>query len=273
MDHRRWNPYLMASRENSIFPDLDNVNLSNNLLEYNMEKNLDINNEIYNTLGDRWYTAQDDPVALLRSESKTKAPWVIQNIKEFFGNKKDLKILDVGCGAGFLSNRLALESYRVTGVDLSEDSLRIAKKYDKTGAVEYQIADANQLPFKNNQFDVVTAMDFLEHVTNPQEIITEISRVLSPGGLFFFHTFNRNLLSHLVIIKMVEWLVKNTPKNMHVPNLFIKPQELMEYCRQNGMSICKMTGIRPKLSTIMLKDKKTLKKNSSEPSVTLTKGF
>ena len=212
-----------------------------------MEK---VNNDIYNLYGDRWYTAFDDPVALLRAESKTKAPWIIEKLRSNQLVNSDTKILDVGCGAGFLSNELVKLDMQVTGVDLSEESLKVAARHDITGRVTYQAADAYHLPFADHSFDVVTAMDFLEHVENPNEVIKEFSRVLKPKGLFIFHTFNRNPLAHLVIIKMVEWLVKNTPKHMHVINLFITPAELTNYCQNNQLIVESMTGIKPVFSSI-----------------------
>lgn len=212
----------------------------------------EINNAIYETLGERWYEAWDDPVALLRSESRVKHPWILNKIRELFGEAK-VEILDVGCGAGFLTNEFALKGYPITGVDLSGESLKVAGNYDKTKSVKYLEADALQLPFADGSFDVVTCMDFLEHVKNPELYIREISRVLKPDGVFFFHTFNRNPLSWLFVIKGVEWLVKNTPKHMHVIDLFIKPSELAGFCKESGMKVGEMTGIRPVFSSIPLK--------------------
>src|SRR5690606_17460525 len=193
-------------------------------MEFAMETSSKINNEIYDSLGERWYTAYDDPIALLRAENRVKLPWIVERI--IMHKIENPLILDVGCGAGFLCNELSEKGYRVKGIDLSRESLAIARQYDKTKLVEYQIADAYKLPFQANSFDVITCLDFLEHVDRPHEVIREISRVLKPGGLFFFHTFNRNILSWLLIIKAVELLVKNTPKDMHVIDLFIKPSEL-----------------------------------------------
>ncbi len=218
-----------------------------------MENRSEINNELYNLLGERWYTAYDDPVALLRQESKTKIPWILDRIKNEYGQDKNREILDVGCGGGFLSNRLSQEGYAVSAVDLSEESLYVARKYDQTNRVRYQKADAYHLPYANAQFDVVSAMDFLEHVEEPERVIKEVSRVLKPGGLFFFHTFNRNLLANIVIIRMVKALVKNTPKNMHVIELFITPKELTKFCLNHDMQVTEMTGLRPRFSTITLK--------------------
>lgn len=217
-------------------------------------KNSKVNNDIYDTYGDRWYVADDDPVALLRAESKTKSPWIIQKIRENNLLSNSTKVLDVGCGAGFLSNELALQNLQVTGVDLSEESLRVAACHDSTKSVHYQIADAYKLPFADQSFDVITAMDFLEHVERPNEVILEFSRILKPNGLFIFHTFNRNLISYLVIIKFVEWFVKNTPKNLHVLPLFIKPVELEKYCVEALLVPKEMVGIKPVFSTIPLKN-------------------
>ena len=213
-----------------------------------------VNNEFYNLYGDRWYTADDDPIALLRAESKTKSPWIIEKIKKFSLLNTETKVLDVGCGAGFLSNELALAGLQVTGVDLSEESLRVAHNHDVTKKVIYQTADAYKLPFADQSFDIITAMDFLEHVDRPNDVIKEFSRVLKPKGLFIFHTFNRNPIAFIVIIKFVEWFVKNTPKDMHVLNLFIKPKELSQYCLNSKMLTHEMIGIKPMFRTIPIKN-------------------
>ncbi len=215
---------------------------------------MSVNNEIYHSLGERWYTAFDDPVALLRQETKTKAPWVIEKLRSHFGSHRRLKILDVGCGAGFLTNRLALESHEMVGLDVAAESLTVARNHDQTKSVSYVFADAYALPFPDRSFDAVSAMDFLEHVERPEQIIAEISRVLKPDGLFFFHTFNRNWTAYLVIIKFVEWFVRNTPKNMHILKLFLKPAEVEAFCNQQGMRMVALTGIRPLFSTLTLRN-------------------
>lgn len=212
-----------------------------------------VNNDIYDTLGERWYEAYDDPVALLRAESKVKTPWILERIKNHGLLFNTTKVLDVGCGAGFLSNELACHSLNVTGVDLSDDSLKVASRHDSTKSVHYHNANAYELPYEDHSFDVVTALDFLEHVDDPAKAIQEFSRVLKPNGLFFFHTFNRNILAHLVVIKFVEWLVSNTPKDMHIIELFIKPKELKQYNTQVGLDTKEMIGIKPILSSIPLK--------------------
>ena len=212
----------------------------------------EVNNQIYETYGERWYTADDDPIALLRAESKAKLPWVLNEIQKI-GAKNKQTVLDVGCGGGFLSNALAQNGLAVTGVDLSEESLRIAKAHDITGTIQYLPADAYHLPFADQSFDVVTVMDFLEHVERPADVVKECARVLKPGGILIYHTFNRNWLAWIVIIKLVEWLVKNTPKDMHILRLFIKPKELENFCSEAGLSVQSVTGLRPVIMSLTLK--------------------
>lgn len=204
-----------------------------------------INNDFYETLKDQWYTADDHPIALLRAENAVRAPWVIEEIARRIGNKAH--ILDIGCGGGFLSNPMADAGYDVTGIDLSEASLAVAEENDASKNVKYLKADAYALPFEDNSFDVACAMDILEHVNNPEILIREAARVVRPGGLFFFHTFNRNWVSNLVIIKGVDWFVKNAPKNMHVYNLFIKPDELKSICLTHNLHVATMRGFEPKI--------------------------
>ena len=215
----------------------------------------EINNDLYHDLGDRWYTAKDDPVALLRAEGKTKNPWVMRTIQNHFPDRDpcEVKILDVGCGAGFLTNYLAKKNFNLIGMDVSKSSLEVARKFDETKRVNYLPGDAYQLPFLDHSFDVVTCMDFLEHVDQPAKVVQEISRVLKPNGIFIFHTFNRNPLSHLVIIKGVEWFVKNTPEHMHIIDLFVKPEELKNYCAQAGLNVKLLKGIAPKVSMAFFK--------------------
>jgi 2-polyprenyl-6-hydroxyphenyl methylase / 3-demethylubiquinone-9 3-methyltransferase len=236
-----------ATSQISVFHDSGVRCLSNYLLELFMRKqNRDVNNELYHQLGERWYTAQDDPVALLRAESRLRNPWVREVLRKKSG-PEPLKILDVGCGGGFLSNFLAQVGHKVTGVDLSEESLAVARQYDSTQNVSYLRRDARSLEFPDASFDVVCAMDFLEHVDSPGEVIRECARTLKPGGLFFFHTFNRNWISYLIAIRGVEWVVKNVPQDLHVYPLFIKPMELVQYCSDAGLRLAEIKGMRPQI--------------------------
>jgi 2-polyprenyl-6-hydroxyphenyl methylase/3-demethylubiquinone-9 3-methyltransferase len=202
-----------------------------------------INNDFYHDLGERWQTASDHPIALLRAENRLRNPWIANSIPS------PSRILDMGCGAGFLTHEMAQYGHDAVGVDLSEESLAIAQKLDSTGRIQYLKADAAAVPFPDASFDVVCAMDLLEHVENPAAVVQEASRLLKPGGLFFFHTFNRTPLSWFLVIKGVEWSVKNTPDRMHVYRLFLKPQELEKICNDNRLLVKELRGVSVKFTS------------------------
>ncbi|WP_394846791.1 bifunctional 2-polyprenyl-6-hydroxyphenol methylase/3-demethylubiquinol 3-O-methyltransferase UbiG [Pendulispora brunnea] len=219
-------------------------------MESNRHSLRGVNNAIYSELGDRWYEADDDPVALLRAESRLLGPWVAQQLEQRAGR---CNVLDVGCGAGFLANDLARRGHHVTGLDFAAEALDVARAHDPTRSVTYCHGDARSLPFADGSFDAVCAMDFLEHVEDPARIVAEVSRVLAPNGLFVFHTFNRNWLAWLVIIKGVEWFVRNTPVDMHVLHLFRRPAELARICNASGLRGVRFIGSRPRFGRALWK--------------------
>lgn len=207
-----------------------------------MERTPSVNNAFYDELKERWLSAKDHPIALLRAENRIRIPWILSKVQ------KGSRVLDIGCGAGFLTHALDEAGHTVSGIDLSESSLEIARL--KSPRVDYQKADAYALPYPNDSFDCVFAMDVLEHVDDPAQLIQEASRVLKPKGLFFFHTFNRTPLSYLLVIKGVEWTVANTPKRMHLYSHFIKPNELRAHLKNCSLFIEEISGFIPKLFSL-----------------------
>jgi 2-polyprenyl-6-hydroxyphenyl methylase/3-demethylubiquinone-9 3-methyltransferase len=203
-----------------------------------------VNNQLYDDLLDRWYDAQDDPVALLRSQHELLVPWIKQEIRKNIGYHG--RVLDLGCGAGLLTNQVAQAGYQVTGIDISGSSLKVAKERDMTKSVDYVEGDVYKLPFKNHSFDVVIATDLLEHVSDPRQVVSEASRVLQPGGLFFFHTFSKNPLAWAFVIEGMKFFVRNTPDHLHVYSLFISPKDLKRILKDCGLSdIPELRGMRP----------------------------
>lgn len=203
-----------------------------------------INNELYKSLGEKWYHG-NDYVGLLRSEAKTRNPWIISNIQKHYHER--IEVLDIGCGGGLLTNELSKMNYNVTGLDIHEEVLQVARNYDPYKKVKYIRANALDLPFENGSFDVVCEMDFLEHVDDYQQALREGVRVLKKNGLFFFHTFNKNIFSWVFVIKGMEWFVKSTPKNLHVYHLFIKPNKLIENFKVLGCHKIELLGLSPKI--------------------------
>jgi 2-polyprenyl-6-hydroxyphenyl methylase/3-demethylubiquinone-9 3-methyltransferase len=227
-----------------------------------------INNAFYDDLRSEWHEGEDNPLVLLRAENALRNPWIDTIVQERL--KKKCSVLDIGCGGGLLTNFLSLQGYAVCGVDLSEESLEQAQERDVTKNVIYTQASAYSLPYAKQQFDVVCAMDLLEHVERPDKVIEEAGRVLKKGGLFFFHTFNRNFLSWLMIIKGVEWFVPNTPPNMHVYPLFLKPLEVKKMCLSHGMKVEEIKGVSPEMKSLAFWKMIFMRKLSSKIRFTFT---
>jgi 2-polyprenyl-6-hydroxyphenyl methylase/3-demethylubiquinone-9 3-methyltransferase len=204
-----------------------------------------VNNDWYADLGARWYAADDTPIALLRAESRARNPWIADEITRVLG-PGPRRVLDLGCGAGFLANYLAARGHRVTGVDTTAENLDVARAHDGTASVRYELGDACALGYPAASFDVVCAMDLLEHVEQPARLIAEAARVLVPNGLFVFHTFNRTWQAKLIVIKGVAWFVRNAPKDLHVQRLFITPDELTAMCQGHQLAAPELHGSRPR---------------------------
>jgi 2-polyprenyl-6-hydroxyphenyl methylase/3-demethylubiquinone-9 3-methyltransferase len=205
-----------------------------------------VNNQFYDELGERWYNDDEHIIALLRAESRLKLEYV-RKILSTHTRGSSSRVLDIGCGAGFLSNGLAADDYEVTGVDQSAGSLAVAERHAPEGkSVSYRPADAYALPFADASFDAVLMMDFLEHVDEPGRAIAEASRVLRAGGLLIFYTFNRTLPSKFLAIDAVELIARDCPKHFHVWHLFIKPEELKEMAARAGLSVMAFQGLRPR---------------------------
>lgn len=204
-----------------------------------------VDNAWYAELGARWYEADDTPIALLRAEARLRNPWIADQLVRSFG-ARPVRVLDLGCGAGFLSNFLAARGHEVTGLDLSTENLVVARARDATRSAHYVQGDALSLPFPDGRFDVVCAMDLLEHVEDPAQLLGEAARVLAPGGLLVFHTFNRTWQANLVVVKGVSWFVSNTPEDLHVHRLFLQPSEVEAMCRVHGLDLTTLIGARPR---------------------------
>jgi 2-polyprenyl-6-hydroxyphenyl methylase/3-demethylubiquinone-9 3-methyltransferase len=208
-----------------------------------------INNQFYKELGERWYSSRGGAVALLRIEKRTINPWCIRQIERIYPGQSALKILDVGCGGGFLTLELAQKNWKVTGVDVSESILEVGRSRDTRKEVNWVNGTAENLPLPDRYFDVVCMMDVLEHVHEPRLALKEASRVLKPGGTFIFHTFNRTWLSWLFAVKGLNWFIKDSVKNIHDWSMFIKPSELEEWMNEVGLELDHFQGIRPRLWT------------------------
>lgn len=204
-----------------------------------------VNNAFYDELGDRWYEDDTHAVAILRAESRLKVQYVLGVLAEN-GVKPPAKILDVACGAGFLSIPLAEAGYEVRGIDLSAGSLAAAaKRGTHLPNLAFAHENALQLEAPDASYDAVLLMDFLEHVTEPEAAVREAARALKPGGVMVFHTFNRTPVARLLAIKALEVFTRDCPDHVHVYELFIKPKELEAMTLRAGIGVRDVRGLRP----------------------------
>ncbi|BBP01460.1 bifunctional 2-polyprenyl-6-hydroxyphenol methylase/3-demethylubiquinol 3-O-methyltransferase UbiG [Sulfuriferula nivalis] len=155
-------------------------------------------------------------------------------------------VLDVGCGGGILSESMANRGAQVTGIDLAEKSLKVAKLHLlETGAqVNYQCIAVETLAEQQPaSFDVVTCMEMLEHVPDPASIIRACATLVKPGGWVFFSTLNRNPKSYLYAIVGAEYVLNMLPRGTHDYAKFIKPSELSRHARDAGLAINDIIGM------------------------------
>lgn len=156
------------------------------------------------------------------------------------------KVLDVGCGGGILSESLFFKGAEVTGIDLGEKALNVAKLHQlESGAkVDYQLIAVEALAeISPHSFDVITCMEMLEHVPNPNAIVAACAKLVKPNGFVFFSTINRNPKAYLQAVIGAEYILNMLPKGTHDYSKFIKPSELSSWAREAGLNIEGMRGL------------------------------
>ena len=156
------------------------------------------------------------------------------------------RVLDVGCGGGILSEAIARCGATVTGIDLSEKPLKVARLHllESGLAVDYQLASAEDFSVRNRErFDVVTCMELLEHVPDPASTVAACASLVKPGGRVFFSTINRNPKAYLFAVIGAEYLLKMLPKGTHDYARFIKPSDLSRWCRDAGLEPLELKGM------------------------------
>jgi 2-polyprenyl-6-hydroxyphenyl methylase/3-demethylubiquinone-9 3-methyltransferase len=155
-------------------------------------------------------------------------------------------ILDVGCGGGILAEALAQQGAQVTGIDMAELSLKVARLHLHESALEidYQLSTVEAFAeHQVAQFDIVTCLEMLEHVPDPASVITSAARLLKPGGVLFLSTINRNPKAFALAILGAEYILGMLPRGTHEYKKFIKPSEIAAQLRACGMQVNDISGM------------------------------
>lgn len=156
------------------------------------------------------------------------------------------KVLDVGCGGGILSEGLAQRGADVTGIDMGEAPLQVARLHSLESGVSvtYRQITAEELAEQEaGQYDIVTCLEMLEHVPDPASVIRACATLCKPGGHVYFSTINRNPKSYAMAVVGAEYILKMLPKGTHEYSKFIRPSELSSWVRAAGLQLQDMTGM------------------------------
>lgn len=160
---------------------------------------------------------------------------------------KDKRVIDIGCGGGLLSEGMAALGAQVTGIDLSEKALSVARLhlYESGHVIDYRLISAEAMAAEApGSFDHVTCLEMLEHVPDPASTVAACARLVKPGGQVFLSTLNRNAKAYLIAVLGAEYLLQLLPRGTHDYSRFLKPAELAQLCRKAGLEVLEITGLR-----------------------------
>jgi 2-polyprenyl-6-hydroxyphenyl methylase/3-demethylubiquinone-9 3-methyltransferase len=195
------------------------------------------------TLSSHWWDAAG-PFRSLHELNPTRVGYIRDHIQEHFGKKslKDLKILDVGCGGGLLSEPLARLGAVVTGIDATEENIVVAK--DHANEVDLKITYTHTtVESLKEKYDVVCALEIVEHVANLEAFVDACCQRVRPGGLIFLSTLNRTLKSYLLGIIAAEYILRWVPRGTHQWDKFVRPDELQKLLIENKCDMFNCSGL------------------------------
>lgn len=194
----------------------------------------------FGELAHRWWDPHSE-FKPLHDINPLRLDWIDQSI-----GLAGKRILDVGCGGGLLSEGMAARGAAVTGIDLSEKPLGVARLHllESGQKVDYRKIAVEQLADEMpGAFDAVTCLEMLEHVPNPSSVIAACARLVKPGGQVFLSTLNRNPKSYLFAVIGAEYVLKMLPKGTHDYAKFIKPSELARWAKLANLEPAELVGM------------------------------
>ena len=196
--------------------------------------------EKFSNLAHRWWDPQGE-FRPLHEINPLRLEWIDRHAQ-----LDGKQVLDVGCGGGILAEAMARRGAHVTGIDLSDQGLKVAELHllESRLDITYRKAMAEEFAAENPAaFDVVTCMELLEHLPQPESMVAACARLVRPGGLVFFSTINRNPKAYLFAVIGAEYVLNLLPKGTHDYARFIKPSELSRWSRAAGLQADELIGM------------------------------
>ena len=204
----------------------------------------------FSKLADEWWDPEGK-FKPLHNFNPVRLKYIKDTITKKFGNKseklplKDIKILDIGCGGGLLSEPLSRLGAKVTGIDASDRNIKIAKMHLEKSKldIDYYCSSPDKFVARE-KFDVVLNMEIVEHVNNVDFFLFKSSELLKKNGLMFIATLNKTLKSYIFAIIGAEYILKWLPIGTHDWNKFLKPSDLINICKNNSLNLNNLIGVK-----------------------------
>ncbi len=203
----------------------------------------------FSNLSGQWWNENGEfkPLHIL---NPTRVKYIKDKVLSHFNITKTnqsfsgLKILDIGCGGGILTEPMARLGGKVTGIDASDKAIAVAKDHAHLMdlKIDYQCISVEELAQKRTKFDVVLAMEIVEHVADLNSFISHACSLVKPGGLLFIATINRTIKSYLAAIIGAEYILRWLPIGTHDWNKFLKPSEIVEVLLRNDLELKEIKG-------------------------------
>ena len=201
----------------------------------------------YEKLADTWWDL-DGPFWPLHKLNALRIEWILAQLKTQNNKERPLanmKVLDIGCGGGILSESLARQGAIVTAIDVVEKNIKVAKAHAKHSGLQinYQLISVEQMVETKQQFDIVFNMEVVEHVVDVNSFIRDCNTLVKPNGTQFIASINRNWLAFVIAIIGAEYVTGLLPKGTHHYNKLVKPSELIPLLHADSFEVTSTTGV------------------------------
>jgi 2-polyprenyl-6-hydroxyphenyl methylase / 3-demethylubiquinone-9 3-methyltransferase len=198
----------------------------------------------FNALAAEWWDPRG-PMRPLHAMNPARIGWIVERAARRFPGLDGVRLLDVGCGAGLAAEALARRGFDVLGIDAAADVIEAAHAHAGRSGPSYRVAIAEDLLAEGARFQVVTALEVIEHVPDPAAFVQVLVALLEPGGMLFLSTLNRTRRSFLIAKLGAEYVLRLLPVGTHDWRRFISPRELSRLLREAGARVTDTSGLSP----------------------------